>query len=68
MQHDKTMFASLKQVLLSWEITENILTSTKDNTLHIYDQYSNGPTKANALLEKENTSWFVDTVLGELQE
>ena len=68
MQHDRTMFASLKQVLLSWEITENILQQTKDNPLHIYDQYSKGPKTTDELLEKENTSWFVDTLLGELQD
>ena len=68
MAHDQTLFASLKQVILSWEITENIIKNTKNNPLHIYESYSSGPLAATLLLEKEGATWFEDTVLGELED
>lgn len=68
MSHDQTLFASLKQVLLSWEITEAIINNSKNNVLHTYKAYSSGPKAAEMLLNKENTSWFEDTVLGEIED
>lgn len=65
MAHDQTLFASLKQVLLSWEITENIIKNTKNNPLYLYEAYSSGPIEAEKLLEKENSLWFDEKVLGE---
>ncbi|NLW15691.1 MAG: glucose-6-phosphate dehydrogenase [Erysipelothrix sp.] len=67
MQHDQTLFSSIKQVLSSWQLTENIINNTKDNPLHIYKSYTGGPKAATELLEKEDTEWFEDTVLGSLQ-
>lgn len=60
LRDDQTLFASLKQVILSWEMTENIIELGKDNPLHIYPQYSNGPKEADLLLARSNTSWFVN--------
>lgn len=65
MMHDQTLFASHKQVALSWEITEAIIENTKDNPLYFYPSYSNGPKEADLLLEKEDATWFEDRVLGE---
>lgn len=67
MHHDQTLFASFKQVIASWELTESIIESTKDNPLYIYESYSSGPKEAHEMVNKENTEWFEDTVLGELQ-
>lgn len=65
MMHDQTLFASLKQVIHSWQITESILKKSKENPIHTYTSYSSGPKAADLLLEKENTAWFEDKVLGE---
>lgn len=65
MMHDQTLFASLKQVISSWEITEKILNNTQNHTLHSYASYSSGPKAADMLLEKEDTAWFDEKLLGE---
>jgi len=67
MHHDHTLFSSFNQVMTSWKFIENILKHTQDHKLHIYEDYSK-PEASDRLLEKENASWFNETVYGETYE
>ena len=59
MLEDHTLFASFNQVIEAWRFIENIIENTKNNPLHIYDDYST-PFASIELLKKENAVWFDD--------
>lgn len=64
---DHTLFASFKQVQLSWKLAEKILKEKQDRNIQPYKVFSNGPQAAFDLLEKDGFSWIEESVLGELQ-
>ena len=56
---DHTLFASFKQVKLSWELVENLSNQLKDTQPFPYLAYTEGPKEANDLLGK---SWIQEKV------
>lgn len=67
LEEDHTLFASFKQVQLSWKLAENILKEKVDRDIQTYTVFSNGPKAAFDLLERDGFSWIEESVLGELQ-
>lgn len=67
MQHDRTLFASFKQVRSSWKFIEDIIDNTKDNPLYVYKDETQ-PVESVSLLKEEQTSWFDDVLYGETFE
>lgn len=65
MNEDHTLFASFKQVQLSWALAEKILDGSKDNDLYFYQAFSSGPQEAYQLLRKDNNEWIDEDVYGE---
>lgn len=55
---DHTLFASFKQVKLSWELVENLVHSIKDLQPEPYLAYTEGPQKALDLLHKTGRHWI----------
>lgn len=66
MNEDHTLFATFNQVERSWAFTEQLIQMSKENKIHAYAPYSDGPSAAKQLLAKENHEWFEDTVYGEI--
>ena len=64
---DHTLFASFKQVQLSWKLAEKILNEKQDRNIQPYQVFTNGPQAAFELLEKDGFTWIEESVLGELQ-
>lgn len=65
LQHDHTLFASFKQVELSWKFTEDIVARTQGNPIHNYPAFSSGPQASLDLLETMNFEWFEEKLLGD---
>ena len=55
---DHTLFASFKQVRLSWALVEEIASATKDKQPYLYKAYTNGPSEALALFERDGQEWI----------
>ena len=68
MQEDHTLFASFKQVQLSWALAEEIIKGSKDNPIHFYEAFTNGPKAAHDLLTKDSYHWIDEEVLGEVND
>lgn len=64
LKFDRTLFASWPIVSESWKLTENIqsLAQQSNNPTLPYDVYTNGPKKAQELVEN---NWVNDQVLGQ---
>ena len=65
MIEDHTLFASFKQVQVSWALAEKILEGSKDNELYFYEAFSSGPKEAYQLLRKDKNEWIDEDVYGE---
>ncbi|CAM3669027.1 glucose-6-phosphate dehydrogenase [Erysipelothrix urinaevulpis] len=66
MLEDHTLFASFKQVELSWKLAEKIINGTHDNPLYFYEAFTSGPKESYDLLRNDNNDWIDEEVLGEL--
>jgi len=63
MRGDRTLFATSREVLECWRVTEPILEAWKDPSfpLEIYPNGGWGPAAADAMIGKSGVSWFTDT-------
>ncbi|WP_331836247.1 hypothetical protein [Erysipelothrix piscisicarius] len=67
MDSDQSLFASFKQVHLSWSLVETILKHTKGNeSPEGYAAYSSGPKRAHDLLARDGNQWIEEQVMGEI--
>lgn len=55
---DHTLFASYKQVKLSWELVEKIGEAIHHRTPYPYPAYTNGPVESLRLFERDNQHWI----------
>ena len=55
---DHTLFASFKQVKLSWELVETIGNVTHGKTPYLYPAFTNGPVESLSLFERQGQTWI----------
>ena len=58
LEEDHTLFASFKQVKLSWELVETISSKLKNKKPLPYLAYTEGPKEANSLFERDHQTWI----------
>lgn len=58
LQEDHTLFASFKQVKLSWELVETLSKALENTQPETYKAFTQGPEKANTLLERDGQMWI----------
>ena len=58
LEEDHTLFASFKQVKLSWELVETISSKLKNKKPLPYLAYTERPKEANSLFERDNQTWI----------
>ena len=58
LQEDHTLFASFKQVKLSWELVETLSKELHNVKPEPYLAYTEGPLKARDLLERKDQQWI----------
>lgn len=66
MDSDQSLFASFKQVHLSWSLVETILEHKGNDKPEGYDAYSSGPKRAHDLLARDGNQWIEEQVMGEI--
>lgn len=68
MLEDHTLFASFKQVRLSWKLTEDILKNRPKKQPAFYQAFTDGPQAAHDLLKRDGFEWIEEEVLGETHQ
>lgn len=66
MDADQSLFASFKQVQLSWSLVEDILAHKGNQKPMGYHAYSSGPLAAQDLLRRDGNQWIEEQVKGEV--
>lgn len=62
---DRTLFASYKQVELSWMFVEDIVNQVNHQDIQFYEAFTSGPHKAHELLKRDGNHWIEEEVYGE---
>lgn len=62
---DHTLFASYKQVKLSWALVEAIASQTVNNKTYPYPAFTNGPKESLTLFDRPNQHWIEEDTYSE---